>query len=59
MKVKFLKNYKKFHKGDIAVLHWTLVNELLKKKIVIKTSEITAEDIFKTTLREEDNGNNG
>jgi len=61
MKVKFLKDYrhsiKLFQKGDIAVLHWTLGNVLLKKKVVKETNEITEEDIFIKSIKED--GNNG
>ena len=57
MKVKFKKDYKKFTKGQIAKLHWTLANELLAKKIVTSTSEVTAEDIELNKFK--DDGNNG
>lgn len=60
MKVKFLKQYKHtfktFGKGDIVKLHWTLAEELLKKKVVKKSSDITDEDIVLKNLK--DNGNN-
>jgi len=61
MKVKFEKNYtydsKTFKKGDIAKLHWTLADELLRKKVVKKSNEITDEDIALKNLK--DNGDNG
>jgi len=61
MKVKFIKNYtlgsKSFKKEDIVKLHWTLADELIREKVVKKTSEITDEDkIFKNFI---DNGDNG
>ncbi len=60
MKVKFKKDYKhgskQFAKGQIAKLHWTLANELLTKKVVTETSEVTIEDIELNKLKD---GNNG
>jgi len=56
MKVRFEKNYthgsKTFKKGDIAKLHWTLADELLKKKVVKKSNEITDEDIALKNLKD-------
>ncbi len=57
MKVLFKKDYphtfKTFKKGDIVTLHWTLADELIKKKVVVETSEVTNEEIgIKKALKE-------
>jgi len=60
MKVKFLKKYrgiKTFNKGDVVKIHHTLARELIKKKIVIETKEITQEDIALKQLEETGDGN--
>ncbi len=60
MKIKFIKKYKKFQKDDIAVIHWTDANKLIKKGVAESTDIITEEDkVLKQFLSEEDNGNNG
>jgi len=62
MKVEFLKNYthgsKTFRKGTIAKLHWTLANDLIKKRVAKLTSEITEEDKVLKQIRDGDNGEN-
>ena len=62
MKVKFLKKYKgdlkTFQKDDIVKLHWTLAEELLRKKIVTKSNTITKEDIALKNLEDISDGNN-
>lgn len=58
MKVIFKKKYtgiKTFHKGDIAVIHWTLGNKLLKKGVVEETNIITEEDKVLKQIRDGDN----
>ena len=62
MKVEFKKDYpigsKTFVKGQIAKLHWTLAGELIKKKVVKETSELTLEDIELNKLSDGNNGDN-
>ena len=59
MKVKFKKDYPpRFKKGQIAKLHWTFAEELLKKKVVSKTDVITEEDIELNKLSDGDNREN-
>ena len=60
MKVKFLKKHragiKIFMKDEVAVVHWTLGQELVKKKIAEETDVTTIEDKVLKQLRD---GNDG
>lgn len=63
MKVEFLKDYrlggKQFLKGDVARIHWTEGQKLIKKKIAKETNQVTDEDkVLKQFLRDGDNGEN-